>query len=489
LASNIFYSIFCQKPKVQSNYYFDEICWKKLHSADVWMLTTTGILGYSMLNLCYTLESYSSRLITGIIMQRQTKVRMFLLGAALFMAVQATTVRALAIIPGTENVFRDTRGANNLAGVTPGDRIQFGGDIAGGSGGARIELQGAGAFSPRLCAPLTVAPNFCSATVAYSPSYASANLGVSFTRAGELGAFAPLPTLIGTESAVPFPVNVSISGAGNTPTISWAVPQSFSPDALRVVVYDRSVLRENGSTDIVHSAPVVAGDNSYQIPATLSSGQTLQMGGDYVFALQLIDTRGDPATFIANNNNAEILRRSTSYFNFTPLGAGEVPAAFLPTIVNGIYNFNITNIGPETVTYIDPVVAVGYDYKTGDGNPNFASVLLPTGIGDNLFDLFFWDGASWYDSGVDLVGGTRFFFLTGGVNQFSVRGIETGAALDPNDSTAFITGLTWVSNGNFTGTMTPITVDVPEVVPVPHAAALLLFGIFLLRPRSVKATN
>ena len=37
-----------------------------------------------------------------------------------------------------------------------------------------------------------------------------------------------------------------------------------------------------------------------------------------------------------------------------------------------------------------------------------------------------------------------------------MRGIETSAGLNPQDATAFITGLTFVSEGSFTGTMTPI---------------------------------
>jgi hypothetical protein len=419
-------------------------------------------------------------------MQQQSNIRALILGAALSCAMQATAVHALAIVPGTENIFRDTRGANNV-GISQGDNYQFGGDLAGGSLAARITLtnNGVNQFNSRLCTPVAVSQNFCSTSVPYTTSLIGANLGVSFSRTGEPGASALLPSLVGVETAVPFPVNVTISGAGTTPTISWTVPQSFVPDALRVVVYDRNAIRANNVADVIHSIPVVAGNNSYQIPATLSSGQTLQMGGDYVFALQLIDTRGDPATFIANNNNAEILRRSTSYFHFTPLGAGEVPTAFLPTVVNGVYNFNITNIGPESITFIDPEVAVGYDYKIGAGDPNFASVLLPTGIGDNLFDLFLWsDGSGWYDTGIDIIGGAQFFFLTGGVNQFSIRGIETSAALNPNDSTAFITGLTWVSAGNFTGTMTPVTVDVPGSVPAPHIAAMLLLGLTFLRVKS-----
>ena len=124
------------------------------------------------------------------------------------------------------------------------------------------------------------------------------------------------------------------------------------------------------------------------------------------------------------------------------------PEINLPTIVNGVYNFNINNVGPSSVTFIDPLLAIGYEYATGAGDPNFESVLLPTGIGDNLFDLFLWDGSAFVDSGVNLSGGVQYFFAQGGVSQFEIMGIETSAGLDPANPTAFITGLTFVSPGD-----------------------------------------
>ena len=51
---------------------------------------------------------------------------------------------------------------------------------------------------------------------------------------------------------------------------------------------------------------------------------------------------------------------------------------------------------------------------------------------------------------------TQFFFPVGGVSTFSVTGIDPSAALDPSDAGAFVTGLTFVSAGSFSGTMTPI---------------------------------
>ena len=211
------------------------------------------------------------------------------------------------------------------------------------------------------------------------------------------------------------------------------------------------------------------------------------LAASYVFNVQLIDTRGDPAIFLATGNNADILRRSSSFFNFSPLPSGP-PNVALPTVVNGVYNFAVTNVGPNSVTFIDPFVAVGYDYAIGAGNPNFASVLLPTGIGDNLFDLFLWNGSSFVDSGINLTGGDQYFFGGLGVDRFSIRGIEVSAMLDPDNVTAFITGLTFVRSGDFTGTMTPLTVEVASV-PEPGTAFLVLafaLGFARLRPRMIR---
>ena len=54
-----------------------------------------------------------------------------------------------------------------------------------------------------------------------------------------------------------------------------------------------------------------------------------------------------------------------------------------------------------------------------------------------------------------------------------VNGIEASANLDPNNATAFVTGLTFAAKGQFTGTMIPVAVPVPD----PETTMLMLCGL------------
>ena len=155
-----------------------------------------------------------------------------------------------------------------------------------------------------------------------------------------------------------------------------------------------------------------------------------------------------------------------------------VVPAILPdsTSPGPVFNFSLDVIAGQTY-FIDPTVATGYTYVSGVGNPAFASVLLPMGIGDNLFELWKPDGSDFVDSGFSLTGGVPFDFLANGfltgLTEFQIRGIETSAGIDPTDPMAFATGLTFVADGRFTGSMTPLT----ETVPEPATLALLSLGL------------
>ena len=177
----------------------------------------------------------------------------------------------------------------------------------------------------------------------------------------------------------------------------------------------------------------------------------------------------------SNISEANWLTRSLSFFDFTPEVGG--PPVALPMVdgATGVYHFNVGSVGPDSITYIDPTIAVGYKYAIGAVDPDFASVILPD-VGGGVFDL------SFFSTEVSLDAGVQYFFPTGGVSAFTVTGIDPAAELDPADTSAFVTGLTFVSDGSFTGTMTPITAVV--ATPEPGSIVLLtsgLLGLLLFR--------
>ena len=387
--------------------------------------------------------------------------------AALFIAVSLpATAAPPVLVPGTRNMFRDIRSANDI-GLGAGDKLQYGADIIGGSDGVFLSATAATGFiDPAVpCAPLAVNPRFCANTTGFN----SARLNpwqFHFTRGAETTTVTG-PSMVGV-GLVPFPISVTLSGTGLTPTISWQIPNAFTPDGFRVQVYDKHHILANGVADLISTNPLAANATSFTLPDNIG----LLTNGSYAIGLQVVETRGHVAF---TGNNAQIFARSASFFDFAPL-TGDVPHDIaLPTIdSSGVYNFHVADVGLDHVTFIDPDVATGYHYAIGATGPNFQSLLLPN-VGDGEYMLDYSDATGAHSN--PLAHGQQFFFGSGGVSAFTVTGIETSAMLDPANGTAFITGLTFAATGEFTGTMTPITTFIAVGVPEPQTYALMLAGL------------
>lgn len=378
------------------------------------------------------------------------------------------------------NNFRDTRSLNDI-GVTQGDTNQFGAEVVPNgftSNTSIVATQGsfrAPATGSTPCGGFTVNPNFC----ALSPTFNAARTGswsLTFLN-GTDSATATTPSLTAAAAAapVPFPVNVTISGSGTTPTLSWTVPGGFVPDVVRINVFDKSTANKQGVSDIIFSTEFAGSSTtSFTVPA--SAG--LKTNNPYVLNIQLIETRDHTAN--TGNPNSNISRRSFSTFDFTALPAGAPPVVLLPTVgptpdpstgVGPTYQFHVGGLVPGGQIFVDPFVAIGYDYAIGVGDPNFASVLLPAVQSDPFLLSFLGEPGG---QPLQLLPGVQFFFPQGGVDHFSVRGIHASAGLDPGDVTAFITGLTFSGSGEFTGTMIPVIAF--AAVPEPSTLTLLISG-------------
>jgi hypothetical protein len=345
--------------------------------------------------------------------------------------------------------FRDNRSANSV-GFRPGDFLTFGAQsvIPNGDNGTTGEATQGSTHKNLTFYNYCVSPNFFAWSVRYDSSL-TGQWNLTFTN-GQDTASAVTPS-VGNASLVPFAFNVAISGSGLTPTFSWTFPDGFTPDGVRIQIWDLQNPVAN-LRDVIHAQNFQGNPGSFTVPSTFSCGKALEPGHHYSLEISPALTRGVPL-----GDNTTIVSRSRSFFDFVPLEPSAPPNVVLPTVIPGptpAYSFHTTVVGGQTI-FIDPPVAIGYDYAIGSGDPNFASVTLPTGIGDNLFDLYLFDGTNWVFK-THLTGGNTYTFDPGGVDRFRILGIEPSTGLDPQNPTAFITGLTFMNSGEFTGTMTPL---------------------------------
>jgi hypothetical protein len=368
----------------------------------------------------------------------------------------------------------DDKGANSL-GFATGLHIGIGVDaVPNGAAGTAVYGTTINLATGTTTAPIAVSfaggtanPNEFRSNIPYDPNLAGP-WTLTFTN-GPDTTIAATPSLVGVNPA-PFAKDVTISGSSLDPTFSWSYPTG-SVNGVTLLIYDKSRQNAGGSADLVFSQSFAGTTNSFTLPSTLAGGLTLTPGTPYVVDLKGLVLRD--ATGPRTNQNTAA--QSQSYFDFTPLASGG--PVNLPTYDPTTHNFTYSmSVVPGVEVFIDPQVAEGYDYRIGAGNPNFQTVELPTGIGDGLYDLYTFDAHGNPVLKVhDLAGGTVFDFGPGGVDAFRVLGIEPSAQLDPTDVTAFVTGLTFTGAGEFTGTQTPLVVDLP--VPEPRGLAVLAIGL------------
>lgn len=259
----------------------------------------------------------------------------------------------------------------------------------------------------------------------------------------------------------PFAQDVTISGSGTNPTFNWSFPPG-AIDEVFINIYDATSFITSGIASLVYSAtPSVnaSGEYGFTVPTAVDGGLTLQPGHEYVLAIADALLRNPGAADTEQN----LLADTEAFYDFETINGQTLPI-YLPTVTpSGSYSFVITTVVAGQTYYIDPAVATGYSYATGAGNPNFASVLLPTIQTSNYLVTFTQNGQQQTDS---VAPGAVFSFGPGGVSSFEVTGIAAADNLDPRDATAFVTGLTFVANGEFTGTQTPL------VDPGPTAGAV-----------------
>jgi PEP-CTERM motif len=280
------------------------------------------------------------------------------------------------------------------------------------------------------------------------------------------------PSLAGAVT-MGFARNVAVSGT-STPTLSWLGAAGQDYDAVRLNFYNLDQ-RVNGLATLFRSVNLQSPSaTGFVVP----DAWNLTANTKYSIEINLIQTRDNTSNLAQPN----VLSRSRSYFDFSLLDTPVAGPVYLPTVVPGtgatpyVFTFNITGVSNTATTFIDPEIAIGYDYRIGAGNPNFAAVELPD-VGDGQYELQLWNGSAWSFASVVLAG-DLYQFGGDGVAQFRILGIEKEAGLDASDGSAFVTGLRFTANGDFTGSMTPLT-----AVPEPGTVVLMSAGLLALLAR------
>jgi hypothetical protein len=391
----------------------------------------------------------------------------------------AVAANSCVVCIDTPFINLENRGINSL-GFTSGEFLRVGANAvtpngASGTTGTAVTVNtstGQTVNQTIFFSPAPVIPNFFQRLLTINPNLLGP-YSLNFKNGAVTeSAVVQLPS---NATVAPFVQSVTLSGTSANPTFSWAPPPGVV-NGYRINLYDKSLVSATNSGN-VSTINVAANVTSHSVTAAdfTTPGYAFTLGKAYSIEIGVIQTRDGTSNNLGNGNLASISR---TYADFTP-NNGNGPPVNLPVVLaNGAFQFNMAVV-PNQVYYIDPAVATGYDYNVGAGNPNFASVALPTNVAGN-FKLYTRDvnGNLVFQSA--LVGGQVYNFGASGVSFFEVTGIDPAAGLDPSNTTAFVTALTFTSAGTFNGTQTPITLETAGQVPLPGTLALLALGCLAL---------
>ena len=406
------------------------------------------------------------------------------LSAAAALLIASIAAQATPVTVSTPFFNLEHRNVNSL-GYVSGSFVRFGANSVvpnGSAGTTGVAIRDSDGLKRGLnFNPFPLGPNWFERYLVDSATYRG-DWTLQFTNGTDVTT--AHVSLDAAAQQAPFVNSVTLSGTAAAPTFSWTPPPGVTVNGYRVNIIEK--LPDGTASGTIVSKNFAPSTTSYTVdPAdfTLSNYQ-LKLGTSYSIEISLIQTKNGLSTNLSNSN---ILAIARSYADFTPK-AGNSPVVNLPVVLaNGSFKFDITVV-PGVTYYIDPEVAVGYDYAIGAGDPRFLSVDLPDDIGDGLYDIYGYDAAGQpVLLAHDWNGADVYSFGPDGVDRFRVLGIETSAGLNPSSTTAFVTGLTFNGAGQFTGTQTPITVDVdPNQVPEPAGLAFAALGLAaVLRRRRV----
>lgn len=324
----------------------------------------------------------------------------------------------------------------------------------------------------------------------YDKFFVNNNGNVSFNAA--LSTFTPSPFPIANQPIIaPFWADVDTRGGGavytaapdaNTVVVTWNNVGYFSSHSDKLNDFQMTLFNRAdtgaGNFDVefrYNKLEWTTGDASSGVGGL--GGRPAQAGYDAGDQQHFFTLPGSLTGDILNLVNTSNVSETTpgvwtmAIRNGALSDGSSAAAPLMPTIVTGAgYEFNF-NINLNQRIFIDPVVAIGYEYRVTTG-PNITSALVPVIGGDS-------DGYEIYSLDDILLGivlpGDIFDFGPGGVNGFRLADIEAAAGLDPDNPSAFVTGLTFAGPGQVRMTQRPLTHDTGSI-PEPASLALMLLG-------------